>query len=721
MKRTLLILFALVPLFAQSEQGPIQLRPGVLGQDLAQRAYYFHDEKEAYSIEDLLDKENEVRFKRIQRERENFGFTASTYWIRFRVINRMGQAHRFYVEPSRSITNEVELYRVKRGKIVDSALTGDHTPLKERPYSHRRNLFPVQLEEGEAATFYIRMESDGEALLFPFKIWDPRGFQKFERHERSLLGLFYGVLLFVVLIFTFFYFTLRERSFLYYTLYVLSFAFLQFALDGFAYRYLFPDSPYWADRSVLTTSFVTVFLVTAYARNYLRLWERARRLDLVYRIILFVGVLGFLGSLFQGPSYRFAIPFVNLLSFGGPLFILASILLLKGWGYRVSKWFLIAFLLLITGVLTFLVGNMGLVTPNLLTINGLKMGSLGEVIFLSFTMVEKYRELQKEKEQERQNSLKRLQELNQLKDEYNKELEQTVEERTRELKREQEKLAETNQEIMSSIRYAQRIQNAILPPDAAIDPFFKDHFILYRPRDYVSGDIYWFASVTTTKEGEEGSSVSREISRDLVPDRAELTVFASMDCTGHGVPGGFLSILGHDTMNRTLKEPTVNSPGEALTFIDRAVRTTFAKAEGANEKIEDGMDMGMCAIDHERMQLQFAGANHPCYIVRQGELFELRGDKMGIGGSSQEEVKTFTDHPFQLEQGDCIYLFSDGYPDQFGGPKGKKFKYKPFKKLLCELHEKGMKEQKRALEERFDEWKGDREQVDDVLVIGVRV
>jgi serine phosphatase RsbU (regulator of sigma subunit) len=433
-----------------------------------------------------------------------------------------------------------------------------------------------------------------------------------------------------------------------------------------------------------------------------------------------VGVLGILASLLEGSVYSYAYPFVNGLSFGGPIFILFSILFLKKKGYRISDWFLSAFVLLILGVLTFLVGNMGFVTPNFLTINGLKLGSLGEVICLSFTMVQKYRELQKEKEQERQNSLERLQELNRLKDEYNKELEETVEARTEELNAEREKLRGTNQEIMSSIRYAQRIQNAILPPDPAIRPFFEDHFVFFRPRDIVSGDIYWFASVTTTGEGESGG-VSREITRDTIPERADLTVFSVMDCTGHGVPGAFLSILGHNILNRTLKEPTVNSPGEALEFVDNAVRSTFFNAYGKEEKIEDGMDMGMCAIDHERLRLYFAGANHPCYIVRDGELHELKGDKNGIGGSERDEVGEFTTHEFTLEKGDCIYLFSDGYPDQFGGSKRKKFKYKAFKELLCEVHDLRMEEQERVLAERFDAWKGDLEQVDDVLVIGVKV
>lgn len=720
MLRPILILAVLLAIFAQGRaEQAIPIQPGVLGKDVADQSAYLEDPEGDHDIGSILHNDS-LHFKDISGKRKNFGFTTSTYWVRFEVINRMGTEQRFLLEASRAVTNEVQLFRVKAGKVLDSAITGDHTPFHKRPYPHRRTVFPVQLAEGEHARFYIRMKEHGEALIFPLKLWTPRSFQAFERGERMALGLFYGFLLFVVLIFSFFYFTLRERSFIYYTLYVLSFAFLQFALDGLAYRYFFPANEWLADRAVVSTSFITVLLVTFYARTYLRIWERSGGLDRVYQGIIAIGVIGFLVSLSSGSLHVLCYPFVNALSFIGTLFILASILYLKRRGFGVSNWFMMAYVILICGVITFLVGNMGMVEPNFLTVNGLKLGALGEVIFLSFTMVEKYRELQKEKEKERQNSLERLQELNKVKDEYNKELERTVEERTAELKEEREKLADTNQQIMSSIRYAQRIQNAILPPDPAIEPFFRDHFILYRPRDIVSGDIYWFASVTTTKE--EGEvSVSREISRDLVPDRAELTVFASMDCTGHGVPGAFLSILGHNTLNRTLKEPTVNSPGEALGFLDRAVRTTFAQAEDIDEKVEDGMDMAMCAVDHERMILQFAGAQQPCYIVREGKVHELKGDKKAIGGSDPSEVKSFTDQHFDLQSGDCIYLFSDGYPDQFGGERGKKFKHKAFKELLSTVHDKDMNEQRKILEERFDEWKGDHEQVDDVMVIGIRV
>lgn len=715
--RSLFIVLLFSPFFLYGGEG-IELRPSNLGEDRVQQGTLFSDDSREMELEEVMELE-ESRFRSIGRERENLGFTNSVHWLRFRVKNGMEEQERFLLEAARSITNRVTLYRVKDGRVVDRMRSGDHVPFSERPYRHRKSIFPVDLEPGEEAQFYLRLDSGGEILMLPLRFWDEEAFRYEDEEERSLLSFYYGALLFVVIIFAFFYFTLRERSFLYYVLYVASFAFLQFALDGFAYRYLFPSSPWLTDRAVVSGSSITVLLVLLYARDYLGIPQKSIKLDRVFRFFILLSVLSLLASLTSGVPHIAAHPFINGLSFIGTLFVLVTIFLLKRKGYPVSFWFLLAFLSLTGGVILFLIGNIGLVPPSHLTVHGLKIGSFGEVLFLSFTMAEKYRHLQQEKEQAKQDSLERLQELNRIKDDYNRELERTVSERTEELEEERRKLTETNQEIMSSIRYAQRIQDAILPPDRAIAPLFDDHFVLFKPRDIVSGDFYWFASVRKGQGDEGETRVSREVSSEFIPDRAELAVFAAVDCTGHGVPGAFLSIHGHDLLNRTLKEPSVNSPGEALNFLDRAIKKSFEHYSG-EEGIRDGMDMGICAVDKERMRLQFAGANNPCYIVRDKAVHELKGDKMAIGGGASGE-KGFTDHSFQLRKGDAIYLLSDGYPDQFGGPKGKKFKYKPFKHLLTEIQEKGMKDQKKLLDDQFEEWKGANEQVDDVLVIGVRI
>jgi len=271
----------------------------------------------------------------------------------------------------------------------------------------------------------------------------------------------------------------------------------------------------------------------------------------------------------------------------------------------------------------------------------------------------------------------------------------------RQLEIKNEIIEEKNKHIIDSINYAQRIQQAIFPPIEKIEGSLKDYFILFRPKDIVSGDFYWFSKVHTTPQNQEPAQ--------------EVMVIAAVDCTGHGVPGALMSIMGSTILNQSVSERTVNSPADALNYLNKQLANNL-------NSIADGMDMTLCAINQTKMELQFAGANNPIYIVRNKELMEIKPDKMAIGGDHENfETKEFTNQIIKLQKNDCIYLFTDGYADQFGGELGKKFKYKNFQKLLLEIQDNDMKDQKHVLNYHFEQWKGELEQVDDILIIGIRV
>lgn len=262
-------------------------------------------------------------------------------------------------------------------------------------------------------------------------------------------------------------------------------------------------------------------------------------------------------------------------------------------------------------------------------------------------------------------------------------------------------IEEKSKDIRDSINYAQRIQQAILPPPEKMDAVFKDYFILFKPKDVVSGDFYWHASVKTTPQDGKPSE--------------NIVVMAAVDCTGHGVPGALMSIIGSTILNQTITAAAVNSPADALGFLNKEITKTL-------NSIKDGMDMALCAINFEKMELQYAGANNPLYIVRQKQFIEVKPDKLAIGADTDNaDVKVFTNHLIKLEKGDSVYLFTDGYADQFGGPNGKKFKYKKFHELLIEMQDNTMEEQKHILNFHFEQWKGALDQVDDILVIGIRI
>ncbi len=271
-----------------------------------------------------------------------------------------------------------------------------------------------------------------------------------------------------------------------------------------------------------------------------------------------------------------------------------------------------------------------------------------------------------------------------------------------ELKHTNKEVSEKNKEITDSINYAKRIQQSILPPEEEVAKHLKDCFILYQPKDIVSGDFYWSINTTTSNTG------------------TALNIIAAADCTGHGIPGAFMSMLGYTLLNQTIKNPGINSPADVLDFLNSELPKNL-KSYGQEATIRDGMDIALCAIDSSANKLYFAAANNPAWVIRNNELIELKPNKQAITAGTDIAKKPFTTTSFDLQKNDCIYIFTDGYADQFGGPKGKKFKYKQLEQLLIANTTKTMKEQKQFLQQAFDNWKGELEQVDDVLIVGIRV
>jgi serine phosphatase RsbU (regulator of sigma subunit)/ligand-binding sensor domain-containing protein len=284
--------------------------------------------------------------------------------------------------------------------------------------------------------------------------------------------------------------------------------------------------------------------------------------------------------------------------------------------------------------------------------------------------------------------------------EQKKRLEKIVKERTAEIAKQNEVLAEQkdeievkNKDILDSIKYAKRIQDSILPPKEVMDEMFTDYFVLFKPKDIVSGDFYWAENVDNK------------------------SLFAAVDCTGHGVPGAMVSVVGNNGLNRSVKEFNLRKPGAILDKLREIVIEAFNAKN--NMDVKDGMDIALCSIDYKNMKLEFSGANNPCIIIRDGEILETKADKQPIGQFIRKTP--FINHEVDLIKGDTIYVYSDGYVDQFGGEKGKKLKSRPFKNLLVDIQNLTMEEQGDKLDQMFEEWRGKYEQIDDVCVFGVKI
>lgn len=258
-------------------------------------------------------------------------------------------------------------------------------------------------------------------------------------------------------------------------------------------------------------------------------------------------------------------------------------------------------------------------------------------------------------------------------------------------------LAEYNREIMDSIGYAKRIQEAILPPEHFIREHLPNHFILYKPKDIVAGDFYWMEK------------------------QDDCIIIAAADCTGHGVPGALVSVICYNALNRAVREFDLRDPGRILDKVRELVVETFQSNFGEESEIKDGMDIAMCRLNLKTREMEYAGANNPLWILRDGEqdMEILKANRQPIGRIDNPEP--FTTQRTKLKEGDLIYLFTDGFADQFGGNKGKKMRYKPFRDILANLSKESLENQLEKMDKIFEDWRGDLEQLDDVCVIGVRV
>lgn len=257
-------------------------------------------------------------------------------------------------------------------------------------------------------------------------------------------------------------------------------------------------------------------------------------------------------------------------------------------------------------------------------------------------------------------------------------------------------MEQKNKDITDSINYAKRIQEALMPSTTEINKHHPNSFMFYLPRDIVSGDFYWYTRI------------------------GSYSIFALADCTGYGVPGALMSMIGINLLNQIVKEGDVTSPGVRLKMLDNKINQTFNIHRNEEITSSDSMDIALIAYNEETKVLHYSGANRPLLVTRQNELIEVKPTKHSIGGISAA-VKHFEDHEIKLEKDSNIYLFSDGYTDQFGGEKGKKLKYKPFKDFLVSIVDKPMKEQGEIIAKKFFDWKNNLEQIDDVCIIGIKV
>lgn len=725
MKLNLLFCALFISLIGSTQNGTIILTDDELGESFSKDILLLEDPASKLTLDSIIRLPNESFFSP-DKKVPNLDFTTSSWWLKFNLKNESSFSH-FILETGRPITNRVAFYELKGTKVQNEFLSGDDYPFIQKRIPHTKNIFPLVMYPGQSKDYVIHLRSDGEVITLPLKITDRLSYFESDTTYQFSLGFYYGIMALVVVIYFFFFLLLKDKAFLFYILYVACQALLQFGLDGYAYRYFFPNGGYLANHFIILIAGFTILILLKYVDEFLSLATHNKLMTKVFKLCQLLVIITMIMSLFPGTTYEIGYPIINAVSLLSIVLSVVAIYQLRYKGIPVDFFFTVAFTVLIIGAIIFILGNFNIVGDAGIAQNALKISSALEVAILSISMSNKYRRLQKEKQEAQALAMKALEEQNVLVEGMNAKLEIQVKERTAEIEEQKEELAEINKEIVDSINYAKRIQDAYLPPKDILGMIFPDSFLFFKPKDIVSGDFYWYYSP-----------------KDVTGKDSDDIFIVAADCTGHGVPGAIMSVICCNALNEVVVKGQETDTAKILDKV-RANIVSILKTNG-EESRKDGMDAALIKINQKTGVLQYSGAKNPLWIVRsvkEGDelgfdeenskrllqspydpkyyLYEIKGDAHPVGAYVGEELKPFQTREVNLRPGDMIYMFSDGYADQFGGPNGKKYKYKPFKNFLMSIAHLPMQEQRQQLIAEYEDWKQGYEQIDDVIVIGVKV
>ncbi|MEX2370239.1 MAG: 7TM diverse intracellular signaling domain-containing protein [Bacteroidales bacterium] len=703
--RKLFLIFCMLIVQLSHAQKPVILTDYVSQESITDYQVFFHHDPDCrFDITTVYSPYYNDPFKRIDFSNQELGLdeieAGDCVWFRFVFDNRAPEKVSFHLQPGMFSTfGEFRLYQRFANGVITQRRSGFnvHPRQKDANISGSDDL-RFYITPGQTDTLYLFTSLIEESVIteLTFTISTHDSVLKKDKTKRLIFGVFLGIMLIMILYHLTFYLQVREVSYFYYILYILAFLAFFINKEGYAYEimYQFTSEPI---NTFLLEIFLLCFLLLGRAyldtNKNLRIWDSI--LLLAIGFIVSGLILHFTMILLSNRGHK--IPYVltiinlsiNIISAIVSLFLaIMPAFILRKKKFPPASYFLIANLFLIIGVFLLIFFN-----DRAIGKHGLEIGVTLQIVTFSVGLGRKINLLKRDRELAQRRIIGQLRENAALKDKVNRELEDKVRERTREIMLQKEQIEKQNKEIKYSFDYAKRLQSTILPSVDVFETLFAEHFILLKPRDIVSGDFYW---------------ISQKDSRIII---------TASDCTGHGVPGSLMSMLGITMLHEIVNEKDITRSDEILNELRINIARTL-KQEGKPGEQKDGMDMVLLIYDRKTGELEFSGANNPMYIVRNGKMLEYKGNNMPV--AYYDNMTDFTRHTIKIKKGDRIYLFTDGFPDQFGGPKGKKFKYKPFKDLLLEVHERPMEEQRRILQMVFDEWKGDLDQIDDVLVMGLR-
>ena len=699
---TITCLFLLQIIFAQK---PVILTDYISQESLTDyQVFFYHDRECKFDITQIYSPFYSDRFRRIDFSNEELGLdrieAGDCIWFRFIFDNRAPQNVSFHLQPGIFSTfGEFRLYQRFSNNVITQRRSGFEVlpRLKDVNISGSDDI-RFYITPGSIDTLYLLTSVIDESVLseLTFTVSTHDNVIKKDKARRVIFGFFLGIMLIMILYNLTIYLQVNEVSYLYYILYIIAFMAFFINKEGYIYEimYQFTSEPV---NTFLLEIFLLCFLLLGRAyldtKKNLRSWDRILLMAIGFIVGGLILHLVMITLSNRGHKIQYFLTIIllsiNIISAAASLFLaIMPAFILRKKKFPPAKYFLFANVFLIIGVILIIFFN-----DYTLGKHGLEIGVTLQIVTFSVGLGDKINLLKRDREIAQRRIISQLRENAALKDQVTRELEFKVKERTREIRLQKEQIERQNKEIKYSFDYAKRIQSTVLPPVDVFESLFAEHLIFLKPRDIVSGDFYW------------------------ISQRESKTFITAADCTGHGVPGSLMSMLGITMLHEIVNEKNFGHSDEILNELRINIARTL-KQEGKPGEQKDGMDMVLLIYDRKTKELEFSGANNPMYIIRDGKMIEYKGNNMPV--AYYDNMTDFTRHTIKMQQGDRVYLFTDGFPDQFGGPNGKKFKYKPFKELLLEVHDRPMDEQRRILQMVFDEWKGNLDQIDDVLVMGLR-
>lgn len=627
------------------------------------------------------------QFKPVNSRMVNLGFETKDVWFYFETKNGSKSRLIRMLKLSNPIIDEVDVYkRIGNSTFIPVAHGGDQRPFAWRYNGNRELIFPLRLDPHSTNGFLFRVNNGGEQFYFQSSLEKGSYIQVKHGNKQVFYGLLFGVMIFIIILNLAIGILFRQRIAYIYTLYGASFTLLQMSLLGFGTTWLWTDQYFISNRAnpILASLGVLFFLNFTY--RYLELHINTPKIKPIVRGIQLILLFNVFLSLIPGTAFmNISAITVNAMTLILNLFIIYPLIVTLRTGSRTAKSYLVAFSILQISVFAFVLRNFGVIPNSFLADNGLQIGFAVEMIILTFGILQRFKIMNDA-------SISVLAEANELKENLNIQLEAEVELRTKEVIQQRNELEHKNEEITSSILYAKRIQNALLPSSSFYSNLIPNLNVFYYPKDIVAGDFYWVKRI--------------RIGEDI------WKFVAVADCTGHGVPGAMMSVLCMNALNESSRLLEDADPAELLTRVSSYLRD-YLLTDGM--ELSDGMDISVACYNSEKQILRFCGANNPLWILNEGEIQVIPPTKRPVGKS--ESSLAFELHEMNYRENQRILLFSDGCIDQFGEKSGKKLKTPGLKKLVIDQYDSNPQNHLQNIEQGLMKWMGKEEQLDDICMM----